>query len=370
MIASFQNYNLGYRVASLALSEATLLDLALNGLDTLFVYGGKIIFLPDNKEIEASEEALQGLLQCHEYDVFEISEDGKAYRYYSNEALDNAFMVTGKCNSSCIMCPASDCVRKAGKTMSLDALLAIIRHIPCDAEHLTITGGEPFLLGEDIFPFLNALRSKFCRTDFLLLTNGRAFGLKGYAERFYGVMPSHMVVGIPVHGYDAPSHDFVTRVPGSFHQTITGIKNLIQLGVRVELRVVLSKVSAKYVDRIARLIVEELPSVYCIRFIGLEMLGNAARNSNDVWIAYPEAFRLSRKAIAVLLQHGIDVGLYGFPLCAVDTWAWGICENGITDYKVRYADECGDCKVKDACGGVFAGSLRYARGDFKAVTVE
>lgn len=70
------------------------------------------------------------------------------------------------------------------------------------------------------------------------------------------------------------------------------------------------------------------------------MTGNAAKNKNRVWISYPDAFRVSKKAIDLLIGAGIDVGLYNFPLCAVDKMYRSLCEKSISDYKIRYTERC------------------------------
>ena len=42
-----------------------------------------------------------------------------------------------------------------------------------------------------------------------------------------------------------------------------------------------------------------------------------------------------------------------------------ICARSITDYKVRYGSVCNECVLKDACGGVFAGTLKLSETDMK-----
>ena len=96
------------------------------------------------------------------------------------------------------------------------------------------------------------------------------------------------------------------------------------------------------------------------------MLGSAFINQNEVWIKYSEAFQCSKEAIKLLIKNGIDVALYNFPLCAVEKEYHYICCKSITDYKIRYNIECDQCRLKDACGGVFAGTLKMAEKDFKA----
>ena len=197
----------------------------------------------------------------------------------------------------------------------------------------------------------------------MLLTNGRIFSVREYCDLLKSTLPEQTLIGIPLHGYSSDTHDRITRAPGSFKQTIVGLKNLLAQGNRIELRIVISKLSAPYINEIAKLVVCEFPGVETVKIIGLEMLGNAAKYQEEVWIPYQEAFQKSKKAIMTLISAGIDVGIYNFPLCAVEKEFWPICEKSITGYKVRFPEVCSSCIVKDACGGLFAGTYRLAQND-------
>lgn len=363
MIIPLYHYRSGYRIASLAKCEETLRILQAQGLDALFLQEGSVVLYPDEERLFPDEQGVQRLAECDDYDVFEIEENGRAFRYYDNESDDNAFVVTAKCNSNCVMCPSSETCRKNGATASVEHLLQIVNHIPSDAVHLTITGGEPFLLGRGIFRFLEALRNKFPDAGFLLLTNGRIFSIPDYCDLLKQTMPPQTLLGIPLHGYDAATHDSITQAPGSFDETVAGLKHLLARGFHVELRIVVSKITAEYMDALADRIVRDFPTVETVKFMGLEMLGNAARNRDRIWLPYAQAFEKSRNAIRRLILAGIDVGIYNFPLCAVDQEFWPICAKSITGYKVRFPESCGICAVRDACGGLFTGSYRLAKED-------
>ena len=367
MIIRLNDYKLGNKVASLALDEDTFRHLAQKQLNIMYLINCKLYFYPDNQWLELTDEQVALFKQCDNYDVFQINGIGQAYKYYDNEIGDNAFMVTEQCNSNCIMCPATDNMRRKKNTVNVDEILEIIRHMPSDARHITITGGEPFLVGNRIFEIFLAFKEKCYSTSFLLLTNGRALSYEPFIRKFHETAPSKIIIGIPLHGYDAASHDAITRSLGGFEQTIRGIRNLINFGHRVEIRMVVSKLNYQNITRICELIVDQFPDVYRVKVMGLEMLGNAAVNQKDVWISYNEAFDASKEGIDLLIRNSIQVGLYNFPLCAVDTDYHSIAAKSITGYKVRYADECEKCFIKDACGGIFAGTIRLAKYDVKPV---
>lgn len=363
MIVIIPNYCYGPLAATLINNKERLSAEQKPDLNYLTCSNHELWLLPQNIRLSSSPEIVKNFEVVQDFSVFEIDENGRAILYYDDGSDDNAFVVTNACNSSCIMCPTPDGIRKHGGTASLEKLLRIVRQMPSDPPHLTITGGEPFLFGRDIFPFFSSLKEKFITTDFLLLTNGRIFSIPDYCVELKKTLPQRTIIGIPIHGFDEVSHDSITRAPGSFVQTQIGIKNLLSLGFYIEIRIVVSKLNAAYIDKIADLICKEFPTANCVKIMGLEMFGNAAHNEKDVWIPYRQAFLCVEPAIKTLISHGIDVALYNFPLCSVDQGYWSICRKSISDYKVRYAKDCDACKVRDACGGIFSGTIRLAEKD-------
>ena len=363
LIIKLDGYNLGKRIVSLAFSKEVEDDLRKNDLGAILLAKNNIYFWKDDIKITITEETYTLFDYCDDYDVFQIDENGNAYLFYNNESDDNAFMLTGKCNSNCIMCPVANSVRKNGKNADMCEMISIIRHIPIDARHFTITGGEPFLVGEQIFPFFQALKEKFNRTDFLLLTNGRALSIMRYAEMFNDTAPINMLIGIPIHGHNQQLHDKITQTPGGFMQTIAGIKNLLKYGRRVEIRIVVSLMNYKEIYKIAKLIAAEFPNIDSVKIMGMEMTGSAAINRKKLWLSYNDAFKASKAAIDELISNKIDVALYNFPLCAVEKPYRMLCRKSITDYKVRFSEDCNLCSIKDACGGMFVGTFRLAKED-------
>ena len=368
MLIYFNNYSSGYRIVSFSRCRESAEYFREHGFDYVFFDGSNAVLYPDNTRLEYNEKSAEKLDMCNDFDVLEISSQGVAYQYYNAESDDNAFVVTGKCNSNCVMCPSPESQRRNSGTYSADTLIEIARHIPSDAVHFTITGGEPFLMGKEIFRFLEYIRNNFTDTTVLLLTNGRIFCSAEYCNLLKKTIPQNTILGIPIHGYSSETHDLVTQAPGSFSQTLAGIKNLIRLGLSIELRIVVSQITADYMDEMAELIVHEISGVSCVKIMAMEMLGNAAVNKDKVWISYTEAFRSTRNLVHRLVEHGIDTAFYNFPLCTVDRDMWSICSKSISDYKIRFLPQCDECSVKDACGGIFAGTVRLEKEDIIPVT--
>lgn len=372
MMLKMEHYEKGHRIASMAKSSETAEKMLGEGYQTALLQGQKLIFYPmdvENKEawsIELTEEEARAAQETGEYSILEF-QDHAAYVYYDACAVDNALFITNRCNSNCIMCPVSSIVRKNSGIARIEELLQIVKQIPSDAEHLTITGGEPFLLKKDLFRLFLTLKEQLPYTEYLLLTNGRALADPEYFRLFHETFPEKGIIGIPIHGYDTASHDGITRARGSFGQTMLGLKRLLRTRAKVELRIVVSRLNLEFIDKIAELIVHEFPGVYTVKFIGLEMLGNARLNREKVWVNYRTSFQAVKESIRYLVLHGVNVGIYNYPLCCVDQGFWPICERSITDYKIRYLPKCEYCRKKDACGGMFQGTYRLLDGIVEAV---
>ena len=307
MIFKLEKYNGTHRIVSLALDQDTFDNLLKEDLDFIYVDDNSLKLYPEDVIISTDEKIIDKIKSAHNYDVFELWENGKLITCYDDESLDNAFFVTGKCNSNCIMCPSPNVSRQKGKNSDVDKLIEIAKHIPSDAPHLTITGGEPFMIGRDIFRFIQYLHDKFTCTEFLFLTNGRIFAVDSFMKKFIETVPDNSIVAIPIHGSNAQINDMITQSKGSFAQTVKGIKQLLKANIRVELRIVVSKLNASNLHDLALFISQEFSEVEYVSIMAMEMTGSARVNQDKVWISYKEAGRLAQDAALVLIENGIDV---------------------------------------------------------------
>lgn len=367
MIVRFNNYHHGFRIVSLALDLNAKEHLLSEGLPLLYVNEQEIVLYPNKYVISTENSCVEKLHELNNYDVLEIWENGVTVRRYNNQSDDNYFFVTGGCNSNCIMCPSPDASRKNVQDTSVANLIELARHIPADTPHLTITGGEPFLIGEKFFPFIKYLKERFLDTEFLFLTNGRIFSVEKYLQLFMESIPNNSIVAIPIHGSCEQIHDAITRAEGSFKQTKCGIMRLLKHHIRVEIRLVVNKLNVEDFNSIADLIIEQFNSIAYLSIIAMEMTGNAWVNRDKVWIPYKESFAKISPAIRKMVASGINVKLYNFPICTVDKPFWTLCEKSISANKVRFAETCSVCKYKSACSGVFVGTFQLERNELRAI---
>ena len=331
--------------------------------------GGTLTFLSDGVSFDLGEDAEKFRDRFSDGDIITVSDRGVVNTIYDNAEHDATVYITGKCNSNCIMCPCSDFERSTDDGFSDEWMEAYIGMLPEDITHIVVTGGEPTLKTSQFFMVMDRLASRFPRTETLLLTNGRSFSSAKLLHRLLDRCPPYLVVAVPLHGSDAELHDRISRAPGSFRQTCQGISNLLANKVAVELRIVVSQLNARRLTDIASFIADRFPDVLTVNFIGLETLGNCAKNFRQVYIDPSESWQHIRPAARILMQSGVMTQLYNYPLCAVDRGYWPICRQSISPYKVRFAPECDACIMKESCSGFFSSTLHVAKPSVRPVLV-
>lgn len=110
---------------------------------------------------------------------------------------------------------------------------------------LNVTGGEPFLR-KDLFDILKEIKSR--GFDIYLLTNGTLIDSEKAS-----FLASLGVRGVQV-SIEGPKgvHEGI-RGRGSFKKSLTGVRNLLEAGLRVTLNVTLSNLNARYIGELLSL---------------------------------------------------------------------------------------------------------------------
>ena len=170
-----------------------------------------------------------------DYDVVEIIDNKMIRVLYRDDSEDNVIVVTNQCNSNCIMCPDSNQVRNTKENPDIKKLLQYVKCIPNDTKHITITGGEPGLLKENLITLLKSCKENLPNTEFLILTNGRIFSNTEFTKKIKEAIPPNTRIAIPIYADNELVHDKITRVKGSFKQSIVGIKKLLKEDIDIEI---------------------------------------------------------------------------------------------------------------------------------------
>ena len=312
-------------------------------------------------ELNFTEDFNHTKQELHHGDVVEVTEKGKIQMLHDGSSSSALIYVTNQCNSNCIMCPDPEKVRTRANQITMEYLMEYISLLPSDLMHVDITGGEPTLLKYQL-PLLIAETVAHTKdAEILMLSNGRSFADRTYADEFAAFSAEKFKIEIPVHSADPSRHDLIAGHPGSFRQTIAGIHHLLENGIEVGIRIVVSRLNYQELNSIIHLVHREFPRIRYINIMGMEVLGNAWKNRQTVWVEMDEVKPYVQKALEESFACGIDPGLYNFPLCLFERKYWYCYRNSISGYKIRYFEVCENCAERQKCGGFFFSTFHHTK---------
>jgi His-Xaa-Ser system radical SAM maturase HxsC len=262
----------------------------------------------------------------------------KDFFWIENETL--SLLITTKCNQNCIMCPQHLNDDFIDHDLEVQNFISRIEKLHC--KEIYITGGEPFLKSKLIdYIFLNTKKEKI-----IILTNG-------------SIMPSEVIL---------KSHRVSLCIPlyasyDDLHNSMTGgekfyriIKNLIDISVYkvpIELRFLITNLNYKNMIDFSIFVTRNLPFVSNIAFMGLELMENAAFNSEKLWINPKEYMTELCKAIDYLKIFNMPVSIYNIPYCLIPKDYHSYAYKSISEWKRKYFDFCNSCIYSKDCGGFF-----------------
>ena len=303
--------------------------------------------------------SLDSIAHLEEGDIVLIHKEGLVRTVFRPASPDNTLFTTDQCNSNCLMCsqPPRD-IDDIGYHYGINC--QVIDLIPQDTETIGVTGGEPTLMNGLFFDLIERINTRLPATVAHILSNGRAFSRLVFADRFQAVNSANVVLGVPLYSDYYARHDYVVQAKGAFNETMLGLHNLGRIGARVELRVVLHKLTYERLPQLAKFIFMNLPFVEQVSLMGLEYTGYTPHNDKLLWIETDEYAGELTAAVEFLAENGMNVSIFNHPLCTIPKPLWKFSAKSISDWKRQYPAECNECLVRDACGGVFATSKKIS----------
>jgi His-Xaa-Ser system radical SAM maturase HxsC len=300
---------------------------------------------------------IPSLDHLEEGDIVAVGVDGNVRTVYRANSFYNTILATERCNSNCLMCsqPPKD---KNDIPYLYDLYCRVIPLIPKDCVELTISGGEPTLMGELFFKLLELITLELPDTEIHILTNGRSFAWEHIAERLAGVGNPRMMLGIPLYADYYQVHDYIVQAKDAFNQTILGLHNLARYNQRIEIRVVLHLQSIPRLTRLANYIYKNLPFAEHITFMELEYTGYTPYNIDKLWIDPHDYKAELEEAVSFLAGQGMHVSVYNAQLCVLPKSLWPHARKSISDWKNDYLPACQQCSELQACGGMFTWNLK------------
>ena len=296
-----------------------------------------------------------GIMKINELkdgDIVQLIPEGRINILYKSESIHNVLFVTEQCNCSCLMCPQYTTKIKTDFT---EETLALIGLIPKQTRTLGITGGEPTLLGDNLFRIIKSCKKNLPNTALHLLSNGIRFADFDFTKVFITVDHPDIQIGIPLYADTDTEHNYIVQTNG-FYKTLKGLQNLALFKQRIEIRVVITALNYRRLPKLAEFIYRNLPFVMHIAFMGLETKELAQKNLDQVWIDPYEYRDYLCEAIEFLSLRQINVSIYNHQLCVLPKLLWPYSRKSISTWKNIYLPECEQCLKKDFCGGFFESS--------------
>lgn len=289
-------------------------------------------------------------------DVVALNPGGHIRTLYRSSSPHNAIFTTDRCNSYCLMC--SQPPKAVDDSDRLSEHLRLIELISPAPAELGITGGEPTLLKDGLLRIVERCKERLPSTALHILSNGRLFYYGSFARRLAAIDHPDLMIGIPLYSDLDHEHDFVVQCRGAFNETLAGLCNLARFGVAVEIRVVIHRHTFARLPELAEFIYRNLPFASHVALMGLEMMGFAVPNAEDLWIDPFDYRDEIRRATEFLARRGMHVSIYNHQLCVTPPEVWSFCRKSISDWKNEYLAECEECAARQTCGGFFSSSLK------------
>lgn len=280
------------------------------------------------------------------------------------------------CNNNCRFCITGDL--KTRKYLSTSEIMDRLDNLDIDENsYITLIGGEA-TIRPDIIKLMSYISKKGGKP--CLLSNGRRFAQYDFASEI--LKAGLREVRISIYGHNAKLHDWLTRVPGSFDQTLQGVKNLVNLKekynlpLHIELKTLVCKPTASHLSKIINLFCKKISSPDVgIGIYGMALRGNALKNINDVGIRLSEAKEYIKEALDLAISFKQNIRLTDIPLCILGDLKYLPCcprasfsELQITEHKKRLQLEpnhervkglsCKYCKINNVCPGIW---IYYAK---------
>jgi MoaA/NifB/PqqE/SkfB family radical SAM enzyme len=181
------------------------------------------------------------------------------------------------CNNACIFCAQGDLRAGGEEEARVEALIEAVE----PGEVVAFVGGEP-TIHERLPVWIEAAGARGARRV-LVQTNGRRLAYAAYARALKEASKS-LALEVSLHGSTEPMHDYHTSAPGSFKQTLLGLKNARSIGIETSITAVVTRSNFRHLAEIVA--VAHSAGARAVRFAVAEPFGRAGREKDRVIPAF------------------------------------------------------------------------------------
>lgn len=212
------------------------------------------------------------------------------------------------CNNRCVFCAQGDKRSECGAIPWEELVVRLLR-VRCEQQGLVLTGGEPTLYKNLASLVVAARRLGYAPIQ--LQTNGRMLSYPGVLQRLRDAGVDE--ISPSLHGPTAEVHDGLTRAPGSFEQTVLGIRNVLGAGLPIVTNSVVTKQNAHDLPALVALLAEL--GVRSAQLAFVHPVGTALELFDEVVPRLPDVVAPIRRARDIAKLHGMRLVTEAVPYC-------------------------------------------------------
>lgn len=272
-----------------------------------------------------------------------------------------------QCCNRCRFCVQGD-KRYEFPDKNTNEIKKILKNSRKEAEGVVFTGGEPTMRPKELLKWV-AYAKELGYSVIQIQSNGRSFSYLSYCKDVVKAGANQFALAL--HGSNAKIHDYLTRAPGSFEQTVQGIKNLKSLNQCVLMNTVITKPNYKDLPKIAKLLVNLRVNQFQFAFIHInKIIASDLKLMNEIVPKKSEVMPYVKKGLQIGIDAGIKVMTEAIPYCFMAGYEEYIAERIIPKTSVFDANlvlkdysqyrknqgklkgpECKKCKYYQCCEG-------------------
>jgi len=285
------------------------------------------------------------------------------------------------CNNNCIFCASGPRERNLGTMDTERFKLELRRHSKETEAIFTANGGEPTIRSDvtELLSYANEL----CYKRIHLESNGRMFFYPEFTKEV--VNSGCNAVSIALHAQNAELHDKITMTPGSFKQTVQGIKNLLVYRDKlyIEITILFHKLNYKHLPAIAKFISKEFEGIHNVVLLPVDLAGTSEINKKKLFVRITALKPYLHRGLAVLEKNNMQFSLHHMPFCVIDKQYWkNIAERNVEGGLITCLpppksasgcfctifESCDKCILKERCPGTWRSyTFRAGVDEFKPI---
>lgn len=163
------------------------------------------------------------------------------------------------CNQNCVFCATMD--GSGSYTNTKDSIKIINNAIKKGVTEISFSGGEP-TIRKDLPQLVDFIKKKDPSIRITVLTNAMTLQYENYTSKLKNVD----FFNVSLHGATSKTNDSLTRTPGSFEHTISGVKTLKEFGYKFGFYYVITKTNFHEIMDFTKMIINKYPGSQGITF--------------------------------------------------------------------------------------------------------